>query len=75
MGTRKHFSAEEKVAILRRHLIEKVPVSDLCDQFCACLTRSRRRLSMHAPGTGAVGQPLNEFVGTGRPFMAAFRSG
>ena len=29
--TRKHFSPEEKVAILRRHLLEKVPVSELCD--------------------------------------------
>src|SRR5437016_3855596 len=31
-NSRRHFSAEEKVAILRRHLLEKVPVSDLCDQ-------------------------------------------
>jgi len=29
----KHFSAVEKVAILRRHLFERVPVSDLCDQY------------------------------------------
>ena|ERR1700757_3028050 len=28
---RKHYAAEEKVAILRRHLLEKVPVSDLCE--------------------------------------------
>jgi len=26
---RKHYSAEEKVAILRRHLLDEVPVSDL----------------------------------------------
>ena len=26
---RKHHAAEEKVAILRRHLIEKVPISTL----------------------------------------------
>ena len=31
--TRRHFAATEKVAILRRHLIDKVPVSDLCDQL------------------------------------------
>jgi transposase len=30
--TRKHYSAPEKVAILRLHLLEKKPVSDLCDQ-------------------------------------------
>jgi len=32
-GKRRTFSAEEKVLILRRHLVDKVPVSDLCDQY------------------------------------------
>jgi transposase len=31
--TRKNYSPEEKVAILKRHLVEKVPVSDLCDEL------------------------------------------
>jgi transposase len=30
---RKHHSPEEKVAILRRHLIDRVPVSTLCDEY------------------------------------------
>ena len=30
---RKHYAAEEKVAILRRHLVEQVPVSELCDKL------------------------------------------
>src|SRR5215813_11508799 len=30
--TRKRLTAQEKVAILRLHLLEHVPVSDLCDQ-------------------------------------------
>ena len=30
---RKHYTAEEKVAILRRRLLEKVPVSDLCEEL------------------------------------------
>ena len=30
---RKHYTAEEKVAILRRHLIDRVPVSTLCDEL------------------------------------------
>src|SRR5437588_663301 len=30
---RRHFSAPEKVAILKRHLLEKTPVSDLCDEL------------------------------------------
>ena len=29
---RKHYTAEEKVAILRRHLLDRVPVSDLCEE-------------------------------------------
>ena len=30
---RKVYSPSQKVAILRRHLIDKVPVSDLCDEY------------------------------------------
>jgi transposase-like protein len=30
---RQHYSPEEKVAILRRHLVEDAAVSDLCDQY------------------------------------------
>ena len=30
---RKHYTAEEKVAILRRHLLDQVAVSDLCEEL------------------------------------------
>jgi transposase len=30
---RRHFAGTEKVAILKRHLLDKVPISDLCDEF------------------------------------------
>ena len=30
---RKHYTAEEKVAILRRHLLDREPVSSLCDEL------------------------------------------
>ena len=30
---RKNYIPEEKVTILKKHLLEKVPVSDLCDQY------------------------------------------
>jgi transposase-like protein len=30
---RRHFSGAEKVAILKRHLLDKVPVSALCDEL------------------------------------------
>jgi transposase len=29
---RKNYPATEKVAIIKRHLVDKIPVSDLCDQ-------------------------------------------
>jgi transposase len=31
--TRRQFTAEQKAAILKRHLADKVPVSDLCDEY------------------------------------------
>ena len=30
---RKHYTPEEKVAILRRHLLDKQPISKLCDEL------------------------------------------
>lgn len=30
---RRHYSTAQKAAILRRHLVDKVPVSDLCDEY------------------------------------------
>jgi transposase-like protein len=30
---RRHFTGTEKVAILKRHLVDKVPISDLCDEL------------------------------------------
>ena len=30
--SRRHFTTEQKVALLKRHLVDKVPVSDLCDE-------------------------------------------
>ena len=30
---RKQYSAQEKVTILRRHLLDEVPVSEICDEY------------------------------------------
>jgi len=30
---RRKFTTEQKVGILHRHLVDKVPVSDLCDEY------------------------------------------
>ncbi len=31
--TRRHFGADQKAAILKRYLVEKVPISELCDEY------------------------------------------
>src|SRR6266481_9004531 len=31
--TRRHFSPQEKVAIVKRHVLEGIAVSNLCDEF------------------------------------------
>ena len=31
--SRRQFTTEQKVAILKRHLVDKVPVSDLCNEL------------------------------------------
>lgn len=31
-NTRKHYTPEQKIAILREHLVEDVPISDLCQK-------------------------------------------
>jgi transposase-like protein len=33
MTQRKHHTPQEKVAALKRHLLEKIPVSDLCEEL------------------------------------------
>ena len=30
---RKNYQAQDKVFILKRHLVDRVPVSDLCDEY------------------------------------------
>jgi transposase-like protein len=31
--SRRTFTAQEKLAVVRRHLVDRVPVSDLCDEL------------------------------------------
>ena len=30
---RKHLTPDQKVAVLKRYLVEKTPISDLCDEY------------------------------------------
>ena len=40
---REHYTAQEKVAIVRRHLVDKEPVSKLCDELALPPTVFYRR--------------------------------
>ena len=40
---RKHYTPEEKVAMLRRRLLERVPISELCDKQERIAYSSRSR--------------------------------
>ena len=31
--SRKHYSSQEKLEILKLHLVDKMPISDVCDQY------------------------------------------
>jgi transposase-like protein len=33
MAKRRKYTTEQKVAILRRHLVDKVPISQLCEEY------------------------------------------
>ena len=35
---RRHYTPEQKVAILRQHFLDKIPVSDLCEQHGIAVT-------------------------------------
>jgi transposase len=32
-NSRKHRSPQEKLAILKKHLVDKIPISDVCDEY------------------------------------------
>ena len=57
--TRRQFTPQQKVAILREHLVEHVPVSDLCDKHKLREPQSKARIghlrAMFSPETGSFG--------------------
>jgi len=55
---RKHHTSEEKVTILRRHLVDRVPVSTLCDEYQLHPTMFYRWLKQFFEnGAAAFGPP------------------
>lgn len=62
---RKRFTAAEKVALLRRHLVEKVPVSQVCEDAGIQPTQFYRWQQTLFENGGAA------FEGPGRPKASA----
>ncbi len=55
---RRRFTAEEKVGLLRRHLLEKVPISELCELVGINPTQFYRwQQEFFAHGAAAFDQP------------------
>ena len=62
---RRHYTPEQKVNILRQHLIERTPVRDLCDQHGIAPTLFYQwQKTFFEKGTAGVG---NFFVAQRRP--------
>jgi transposase len=53
---RKHYAPEEKVAILRRHLLDKEPISKLCDELGLPPTVFRWQKELFENGAAAFEQ-------------------
>ena len=76
---RKHYTPEEKVAILRRHLPEHLPISDLCDKHGLQPTVFYRWQKEFFENGAAAFQPSRNGSTTwrrrSRPRMRSWRNG
>jgi transposase-like protein len=56
-GERRHFSTEQKAAILKRYLVDRVAISDLCDE-CG-IKPNRIDVTSHKPHSARLLSVLN----------------
>ncbi|RMD63049.1 transposase [Candidatus Parcubacteria bacterium] len=58
---KKHWTPEQKLSIVRRHLIDGVPVSDLCDEFGIHATQYYQwQRQLFEKGTVVFERPTNK---------------
>lgn len=58
---RKHYTADQKIAILRRHLLEQVSVSEVCSEYgIAPSVFYRWQQQLFENGAAAFGPPAKE---------------
>jgi transposase len=60
---RRHFPDHEKVAILKRHLVDKIPVSNLCDELKLHPNQVYNRLKETRRHGLSIGKRENERIG------------
>jgi transposase len=70
--TRKRFTSQEKVAILRLHLLERTPVSDLCDQHGIRPTMFYRWQKEFFENAAAAFEPRTRRAAAGKDRRIAF---
>ena len=70
--TRRHFTAAEKMALLRRHLIDRTPVSTICDEATIQPTVFYRWLKQLFEN-GAMALERGHGVAADRPDLTAAR--
>jgi transposase len=64
--TRKRFTSQEKVAVLRLHLLERTPVSDLCDKHGIRPTMFYRWQKEFFENATAAFEPRSRRAGDGK---------
>ena len=70
--SRKHYTSQEKVAMLRRHLLERVAVSELCDELSLQPTVFyRRQKEFFENGAAAFGRQARSDKAPERQRIAA----
>jgi len=70
---RKHYTLEENVAILRRHLLDKKPISKLCGSAVGTMTSTK--LSGCGGADGGVGHSSASEEGQGSSQIKQQRKG
>ena len=70
---RRRFSPDEKVKILKLHLLEHKPISDICDQFGIQPTQFYNWQKQFFENAAAAFQPKNESTATQDRLIADLR--
>ena len=72
---RKYYTPEEKVAILRRHLLEQVPISELCDKHSLQPTVFYRWPKEFFENGATAFKPRTQSTTAGFPAISGWRIG